>query len=68
MNVHGTQAPLGGAERVGADTKPSRINNDCHIQASEFAHMLTRLIDKPAEPSGEGAGDAAAPPPIKSER
>jgi len=70
MNVHGTQAPLGGADRVGADAKPSRINNDCQIQASEFAHMLTRLIDKPAEPSGEGAGtgDAGAPSPIKSER
>ncbi len=68
MNVQGTQAPIVMAERVGADAKPSRTGNDCQIQASEFAHMLTRLIDKPAEPSGDSAGPADLPAPIKSER
>jgi hypothetical protein len=61
MNVHGTHASIDLTDKVGAHAKPSKTGNDCQIQHAEFAHMLTRLIDKPAEPSADGIGAADGP-------
>lgn len=68
MNVHGTHASIDLTEKVGAQAKPSKAGNDCQIQHAEFAHMLTRLIDKPAEPSADGAADAPASSTVTSSR
>ena len=61
MNVHGTHASIDLTGKVGAEAKPSKTGNDCQIQHAEFAHMLTRLIDKPAEPSADDIGVTEGP-------
>jgi hypothetical protein len=68
MNVHGThESAIRSLDAHGATPKP---NNDCQIQAAEFARMLTQLIDKSAESSGDHGRVADAPvaPAVKPER